>query len=151
MRTLLLLCIIISAETCYSQNIEDVRRLYIEAHVEKTKSDSLSILLKNYDIQKNILVAYKGAGLLLKCKESKNPFLKLKYFEKGKTMLEEAINKEPNNIEIVFLRYINQVNMPTFLNYNKNIDQDYTLINSKINSVKDRHLKEYILQSLHSL
>ena len=57
-------------------------------------------------------------------------------------------DKDPNNIEIRFLRYINQLNIPWFLNYKKNIKEDYNFIISNLDMIKSEKLKNQIITSL---
>ncbi len=67
---------------------------------------------------------YKGALLARKASKLKQPKTKLKVFKEGVILLDNAIEKSPNNLEYRFLRYIIQVKSPKFLNYNKNTTED---------------------------
>jgi hypothetical protein len=64
----------------------------------------------------------KKAGLLSGLKD------KLNTFKQGRTQLENAINKEPQNAEYAFLRLIIQENAPAVLGYNTNIKADALLV-----------------------
>ena len=105
-------------------------------------------MLKIIKNKNNTLYAYSGANSLLYCKTIDNVFEKFSYFEKGKNIIEKAIDKEPNNIEIKFLRYINQLNTPWFLNYRKNIKEDYKFIISNLDMIKSEKLKNQIITTL---
>ncbi|MGS0747037.1 hypothetical protein [Halpernia sp. GG3] len=72
--------------------------------------------------------AYVGIGNLFMAKHAGNPFSKLSYFNKGKKYLDSAILKSPDNLEIRFLRYTTQIEMPHFLGYNKNLNEDKKFI-----------------------
>ncbi len=82
----------------------------------------------------------------------KRPFFKkIEYFEKGREILENAIIKEPDNIELIFLRYTVQKKTPSILMYKKDIEEDYQFIKSELDSTKDQRLKKYISQTLQKL
>ena len=115
------------------------------------KLDSLNYWLSNYNQTNNLMSAYYGVNLILKSKYLKNPFKKIKYFEKGRDILEDAIIKEPDNIELIFLRYTVQKNTPSILMYNKDIEEDYQSIKSELDSIKDQKLKKHISQTLQKL
>ena len=62
---------------------------------------------------------------------------KLTTFKKGKKNIELAISKEPENVEIRYIRFSVQKNAPSFLGYNNNLkeDRDFLVKNKKnINS-----------------
>ena len=148
MKNLILFIFLINVNYCFSQNIEDIRDLYFTKEVNIDKCDSIYNILKLIKNKNNTLYAYSGANSLLYCKTIDNVFEKFSYFEKGKNIIEKAIDKEPNNIEIKFLRYINQMNTPWFLNYKKNIKEDYKFIISNLDMIKSEKLKNQIITSL---
>ena len=96
----------------------------------------------------NIINAYIGANTLLYCKYFNNSFKKYSYFKEGKKMIEEAIKLDPDNLEIKFLRFINQTNAPWFLNYKSNIKDDYKFISSNLNLISDESFKRIIVETL---
>ena len=63
-------------------------------------------------------------------------------------MIEEAIKLDPDNLEIKFLRFINQTNAPWFLNYKSNIKDDYKFISSNLNLISDESFKKLIIETL---
>ena len=93
--------------------------------------DTVLILINN--INTPISNAYKGAYTMMKAKYVNSPFKKYAYFNEGKALIEKAIEQAPNNVEIRYLRVTLQVNLPKFLNYYENInnDIDFVLTNLK--------------------
>ncbi|MBC7557664.1 MAG: hypothetical protein H7195_11965 [Chryseobacterium sp.] len=75
-----------------------------------------------------VFEAYIGIGNLFMAKHTGNVFSKMSYFTDGKGYLDSAISKSPGSLEIRFLRYTTQVEMPSFLGYNKNISEDKKFI-----------------------
>ena len=151
MKKLIILLIVFSLNISHAQSIQDVRKLYIESSYNDSKLDSLNHLLEEKKNKTNTLSAYYGASLLLKAKYLKNPFKKISFFEKGKNIIENAISKEPTNIEIALIRYSIQKNSPRFLMYNKNLIEDYEFITTNISFIKDKKLKKYISETIKNL
>ena len=83
----------------------------------------------------------KGFRLML---PGANPLNKYSYFNKGKKLLEDAIKKEPNNIEIRLMRLISQEKTPSFLGYNKNIESDRNFIIKNYKNSDDENLVKLI-------
>ena len=151
MKNWIIILVVFSLNISNAQSMQDVRRLYLESSNNDSKLDSFNHLLVESKNKTNVLSAYYGANLLLKSKHLKNPFKKIEFFEKGKEIIENAIIKEPDNIEIALIRYSVQKNSPRFLMYNKNLIEDYEFINKNINSVNDKKLKKYISETIKNL
>jgi len=133
---------------CYGNDIEKIREIYFFSDKDENICDSISLLLKDMDTENNLVLAYSGANTLLYCTKTNNVFKKFSYFEKGKYMIEQAIKNEPKNVEIAFLRYINQKNTPWYLNYKKNIKEDYKFIIQNINIINDQKFRNKVIETL---
>ena len=84
-----------------------------------------------------IALAYLGAYQTIWANHVFNPLSKLATFKKGKNNIELAISKEPENVEIRYIRFSVQKNAPSFLGYNSHLkeDKDFLVKNKKnINS-----------------
>ncbi len=135
-------------------NITSVRTAYKAA--VKSKSEALVLYKKMQPItkkDKKVFIAYKGAATALISKQQKSIKKKKQLFKDGIALVEYALLKEPNNIEIRFIRLSIQQNIPKFLKYYKQIDTDKTFILKHLKKVKSADLKKYIstyiLQSKH--
>ncbi len=109
-------------------DINTVRNMFEKASVNEISANKLLAILNAEPNLSPTLLGYKGSTLAMKAKYTINPYKKLKYFNEGKLLLEKAINKDAQNIELRYLRLAIQSNIPTFLNYNKNIDSDKILL-----------------------
>jgi hypothetical protein len=69
---------------------------------------------------------------------------KYSYFNKGKKLLEDAVKKEPNSIEIRMMRYISQEKTPKFLGYNENMKADKEFILKNYKNSDDENLVSFI-------
>ncbi len=73
-----------------------------------------------------------------------SPISKLNTFNKGKKNIEQAIKKEPNNVELRFIRLSVQKNAPAFLGYQSNIKEDMQFIENNRSEIKSEVLNKYI-------
>ena len=78
-----------------------------------------------------LLRAYRGAGLATTANCTSWPMAKLSRFREGKGMLEEAVANQPENLEVRFLRYTIQKNIPGFLGYD-NLEEDREFIMDRL-------------------
>ena len=148
MKKIIILILFININYVYAQNVKNARELYLTAHNNKSKCDSLSNYLNQLTEKDNTINAYIGANNLLISKFSNNIIKKFKYFEEGRKIIENAIKNDPENIEIVFLRYLNQRNIPWFLNYNQNLVEDYDFLIKNLNLISDPYFKNVIQKIL---
>jgi hypothetical protein len=125
--------------------IKDVRIMLHSATTNEEACIKLINLLGPYNETNNpLLFGYRGGATMLMAKHVFNPFSKLSYFKKGRSMLETAIKVEKNNIELRFLRYSIQTNVPGFLNYNSDKNSDRAFLSSSITRLKDQELQKII-------
>lgn len=71
---------------------------------------------------------YYASMVLMKSRFSKSPFSKYKFFKQGKKQLDKAISENTAVVEIRYIRFLMQKQIPSFLGYNKNIEEDYNFI-----------------------
>ncbi len=138
---ILLLLTVFTINTQANENIIMIRNLFYSA---TTSVDSANVLVEKLQTvnanSKPELIGYKGMSNLMVCYHSFNPYTKYTNFIKGKNILEQAINKDPNNIELRFLRLSVQLNVPSFLGYSSNINEDKLIIFNGIKNIRDKDL-----------
>ncbi|MDO6596017.1 hypothetical protein Q4512_03765 [Oceanihabitans sp. 2_MG-2023] len=135
-----------------SLNLDSVRDAYKIAAKDKTKTEAFNQSLAHITKKDKVeFIAYKGAAIALVAKHAKTLKEKKEGFVEGVTLVEYAITKAPNNIELRFIRLGIQENTPKLLKYKSNIDEDRLTILKQFNSIKSstlkKHIKDYILQS----
>jgi hypothetical protein len=129
-------------------DLPKIRTAYQEAANDESKA---KILLEKVDAHSGksaTLLGYKGAVTMMMAKFQLNPLSKLDFFNKGKTILEQAIAKDDDNIELIFIRFSVQSNAPTFLDYNRQLPKDKQFLLVNLADVKDKDLKNRITQFL---
>lgn len=129
-----------------SSKIDEVRKQFPEIASEAQADDFIAIL-KNDDSPEG--KGYTAAMVFMKSRFVNFPFTKLKYFKQGKLLLDQAIIESPSNIEIRYIRFLMQKQIPEFLGYHKNISEDYdTIVNGIDNAILNNEQKSKILQSM---
>lgn len=78
-----------------------------------------------------LLLAYRGVARASMAECAFFPLTKLSYFNEGKAELEDAIKRDPDNVEIRFIRFAMQTNIPSLLMYD-DIVEDKTFILNEI-------------------
>lgn len=131
-----------------SPDLQTIRDLYQKAPEDESKTIELINKLQGSDIG-TTLQGYKGAATMLMAKHAFNPYQKVKYFNEGKAILEKAIQSDKNNIELRYLRYTIQVNAPSFLGYQSNMNEDKTFLQQHVEGVTDTYLKTKIVSFLN--
>jgi len=125
--------------------IKDVRLMAHKATKSEEGCIKLINLLSPYHENNNpLLLGYRGASTMVMAKYVFNPFSKYSYFKKGKNILESAIKADNSNIELRFLRYTIQTNVPGFLNYSSNKKSDKLFLIKTVSDVDDQELKKII-------
>ncbi len=116
--------ILLIAAGGYAQTSNPVRRQLIQALDDKALTDSLYNTFAAMKNRSATFTGYLAAAEALKAKHSWNPYYKIKYINQAEDNLRQAIIQEPHNIEIRFIRFSIEHNVPGFLGYNKNLDDD---------------------------
>ena len=142
----LFLFFIVITISVHSTEIEEVRNNLLNVTTIKEADNYIQLLEKSNLKQAN---AYKAAMLLMKSKFAFFPFNKWSYFKKGSKLLDISIENDPKNIEIRYIRFLFQSEIPKFLDYHKNIEQDYNLIiNNIINSSLPLNFRQTMLSKM---
>lgn len=145
----LMICLFLLAANLNSlasdPSVSDIRLKFHSATSSEKLCKELIKLLSPYNETNNpLLLGYRAGATMLMAKHVINPFSKLSHFKKGKTMLEKAIRADNNNVELRFLRYSIQTNVPSFLGYSGQLGKDELFLRKSLPAVKDQTLKKII-------
>jgi len=85
--------------------------------------------LKNVkDSDAAILIGFRAMSEFMQSKHLINPISRLKHFNRGRKLLENALQKDKNSPELLLFRLITQSNVPSILNYSGNIPADKSVL-----------------------
>jgi hypothetical protein len=115
-------------------DIPALRRLFYEARDSEAKAEQLFKEIGNYEGGEAILIAYKAGAYALKAKHGTNPLNKLKSIKRAQQYFTEAVKRDPENLEIRFMRYAVEVQTPGSLGYSKHVQEDKELLISGLKS-----------------
>ena len=150
MKSLLLIILLYTSN--YNIDIDSLRELYLSAYTSEANCNNLGEKLNRIENNNTTLIkGYKGCFYFIKCKFINNPIEKLIYFRKGKKLLETAIQEDSTSVELKFLRYSIQKNLPRFLSYHDNLEKDLNFVNQNIKSVNNKESQLFIINSLKSI
>ena len=134
------------------RDLKVLRKKLIIAIGSSQTTDSLYNALDHLPNKTPLTTAYMGALDALKAKHSWNPYSKIKYLNTSEKLMQQAVNADPHNIEILFIRFSIQHNVPAFLGYGKNLvgdrEQMITQIGNKNYGTADRELTINIIKFL---
>lgn len=129
--------------------LTEVRVMYKEGVKNKAVCEQLLKMLEPFNEKNNILLyGYKACATMVMAKHSINPFSKLSQFKKGSKMLTKAIELDPNNPELRYLRFTAQMNAPSMLDYKTHLEVDKAFLQKSVPPIKDVQLKQIILSYL---
>ena len=147
-----ILLILLLNISSYNHDISTIRELYLAAYTSESNCNNFGEKLNSTRDTTSVLIkGYEGCFYFIKCKFINSPIHQLIYFNKGKELLDSAIIEDPTSVELKFLRYSMQKNIPGFLLYNDSIEKDLNFVNENMKSIKDKALQKFINNSLESL
>jgi tetratricopeptide (TPR) repeat protein len=126
----------------YYASVED------ENFVEETEKLIAKHFSANSDNYPNLIMAYIAAFESVKSKHAFWPFTKLKYFNSSMEMFEKVIAKDPDNLEIRFLRYAILEHVPSFLGHSKERYEDAQVIYKQLLLNDYSHIKQDIQKGI---
>jgi hypothetical protein len=130
----------------YSTGIEEIRNNFLTVKTIKEADNYIQLLEKSDLKEAN---AYKAALILMKAKFAFFPFNKWSYFKEGSELLDNTIKTDAKNIEMRYIRFLFQSEIPKFLGYHKNIEEDYTyIVNNIVNSSLPLNFKQTMLSKM---
>jgi len=150
MKILTVLFIFVHFMVSDSPTLIEIRNLYEEASNNKAVNLKLNALLGGAKKDNSVLEGYRGAGIMIEANHVFNPLTKLSRFRKGKAIIEGAIVRDPNSIELRYIRLTIQTNIPKFLGYHEEIKNDKEFIIKKMPIVKDVDLANRMADYLSS-
>ncbi|HLS96494.1 hypothetical protein BC792_10839 [Sphingobacterium allocomposti] len=109
-------------------NIEDVRRQFEEAKNSRETTETLYTSLQGYTKNDPVLLAYKGASLILRARLLPKQEDKRKAVVEGVALLDGAVRSAPKEVEIRLIRLAIQENAPKVIRYKKNMGEDKQMI-----------------------
>jgi hypothetical protein len=150
MMKMILLILVVSSTTCLkATDLEYLRKNYAKAVNDETLCKTIINKL-SVKVESQVHLAYLGAFQTIWANHVFNPVSKMNTFTKGRVAIEMAVQKEPNNAEIRFIRLSVQKNCPAFLGYSSNIASDKKFLKDHLSSITSEQLKKMVQELIES-
>ncbi len=130
--------------TFIGSDIAEVRKLYPAASANEKNAHEFHEIVNRVGSDDAVIQAYRGAAETLLSKFSGKVGEKISHMKAGADLIDGAVSKDPDNIEIRMVRLSVQENVPRIVNYRKNKDEDKAAILAGYE--KSGPIKEYIRQ-----
>ncbi|WP_344675663.1 hypothetical protein [Sphingobacterium kyonggiense] len=124
--------------------LDDVRKNYDKMASNEELCKSAIANLKRTKNNSSTHLGYLGGLQTIWANHVFSTMSKLNTFKEGKKNIEEAIKKEPDNVELRFIRLSVQKNAPSFLGYKSNITEDIQFIKNNRSHIKSPVLNRHI-------
>ncbi|GAB1309588.1 hypothetical protein KH5_22710 [Urechidicola sp. KH5] len=133
--------------TCSNDvSIEELRQNFLKVESEEQTEFYINELENANSVE---CQGYLAGMYFMKSRYAGFPLTKMKYFKRGKKLLEQLIAENPNHIELRYLRLIMQYRVPEFLGYHEHKQLDYNYITTNIESANmNSEFKIQILEAL---
>ncbi|MBY8963515.1 hypothetical protein KJK34_12195 [Flavobacterium sp. D11R37] len=146
---LIMLCILFLTGISVPE-LRTLRENYVSAAQSEEDANSFHNSLSNIESTNTTLMAYKAASIVLLAKYESGLITKTKLFNRGTSLLEETIKKDPDDYEARLIRLNIQDNVPWITGYKDNIDIDKAFLIKNYNKQPadlKAFTKKYIKQS----
>lgn len=124
MRTLLLILLLFALPAWADVPVEIIRSRYGAVLNRQYSAWQLLEWLRTSGGSRAIDYAYIGATQALIARDAWNPMVKWEYLQLSAATLARAVNMEPDNPEIRFLRFCMEHYVPAWLGFSKNLEAD---------------------------
>jgi hypothetical protein len=137
----------ISVSFIHVDEILELRTSFQKALTSSKSATDLNTLTAKQETA--IKKAYHGVSYTLLGKHATNPIKKLEYLKKGLPILNQAVQDKPLDVEIRFLRFSVEENVPSFVQIERHVSTDKYFL---VNNLKPSHtyyefIKNYLKQS----
>ena len=128
-----------------TNDLKEIRALYQKAPQVRAAAKALDQRMQAIDSNATpLLYCYKGANEMVQAKYVLNPLVKLEKFNRGKTWITQAFQRDSLDLEMRFIRFSIQNNLPSFLGYRDDIGGDKKFLLLHLKDCRDTELKKMI-------
>ena len=110
--------------TGHSQSLEECRKWYDLGIEDESYAEKLSQSLTKWSQKSSIQTAYWAASQTLLAKHAWNPATKLSLIDEAEKAFDRCVLQNPESMEIRYLRFSYERNLPSFLQGGNHIKED---------------------------
>lgn len=124
----ILILFFINISMSNAHSIDEIRKTFQLAIDNSSITEKLSSDLKKINKPDALTQAYIASLEALKAKHAWSPISKHQYMKSFEQIINDAIKRSPENMEIRYLRYNVQYRVPSYLGYSENLVEDRKFI-----------------------
>jgi len=109
-------------------DINGLRKCFHESVLDESKIDAFHKKVMSISMPNAVQTAYQAASFALLAKKVWNPIEKITFINRYGNLIDKAINSDPDNIEIRFLRLSIDYHTPMIIGRKNNVCSDKSLI-----------------------
>jgi len=136
------------AESVLTDEFSNIKVAVQRAIESSSVTDSLYRVLKSRDSENPLIIGYIGTLEALKAKHSWNPYNKIKYVALSQKTMRVAVERDPTNLEIRFMRFSIQHYTPSFLGFSKDLEEDRKAIIRQFKNRKFGHADTALIRNM---
>jgi hypothetical protein len=128
------------------------RKAYADASKQESKLKVLEELVAQEKEESAVILAYKAGIQALKGNYAFFPAMKLSYFWESSKLFDKALALEPDNLEVIFLRFTIECGVPSIMSYALHLQKDKKSIlellpQSKLDKDFKKAMIDFMLES----
>ena len=120
-----------SFELLSNPDIKKVRADFYEIALNSSRTIEVLNEVRAIENPSAVIKAYEGAIEAMMARVVWNPITKLKHVRKSQKIFKEAVKMDEDNVEVRFIRFAVEYNIPHWLGFSKNLqtDKDFIMAN----------------------
>ncbi|MFT6865413.1 MAG: hypothetical protein ACJA08_000231 [Cyclobacteriaceae bacterium] len=119
-----------------ANDINFVRKSFHQAVLEESKIDDFHEYINTLPATEPIIVAYKAMGQALMAQQAWNPIDKYICIKNFEELINSAVENEPTNLEIRFLRICIEYYLPEWLPISNHLEIDKCFVLTNLNQMR---------------
>lgn len=125
---------------------DEIRHELVFESFDKQQIMSFHEKMEQLQNPEPLILAYQGVSEALMAKVRWDPFRKLSHLSDAREMLDEAIERDANNIEIRFLRFSLEYHVPSILRINEHLVEDKQVMLTNLRLLDQFELNDDMVQ-----
>lgn len=129
-------------------DLHELRRRYRQAADDAAASAALHKWLTSATAHHGaVVLAYRASSEALEAKHRGNVFEKLEWLQHANKLFADAVALEPHNVEVRYLRYAIESNVPAFLGLSKHRGEDLAILQQALHkpgAITDTTLRQAV-------
>jgi uncharacterized protein YaaR (DUF327 family) len=129
--------------------LTELRQFYLEASKDEDVSKEFYKLMRSYNKQHPVVLAYKGASEATMGKYLWNPYSKLKHIQSALDQIGKAVELDKTNPEIRFIRFTIEHYIPRYLSLSEHIKEDKAIVINALKQYPNSGLPKELAYTMH--